>query len=681
MDWNDEYLSITAEQGWWHATVSFSGDDGVSPKAAAVLSAALSDQRFHFLRKEGKLRLRTERSVADLLDQLVADHLASGWVGGVYEPETDAFGGPQGMDIAHEVFCADSRAALAESGSPYSRERCVLLISAMNRATGVDPYEVGDVWVKVANLRPAIEPPTGDYRAAAIAAMRRLMNADAARWKGTEPGWPERVAAFEEAGRRLARLAADGLLRRGLRAVLAHHAIFAFNRADVPVAEQAAAAWLGQHVAFADDEPADVFTDRSTSEAPNLERIETAITPTADPTELREAMVVTLTNSGNLRTPAIIDVVRNVERHRFIPGADLQAAYADGAVSVKHDDVGEMISCISAPSIVATQLEQLGAQPGHKVLEAGAATGYNAALVERLVAPGGHVWTMDVDQDLVSGATEHLAAAGASSVTVVLADGAAGLPEHAPYDRIQFTVGAGDIPVTVLDQLAPGGRLVIPTRLRGSISRSFAFERDGDTWKTVSCEMATFVPLRKGICDDIYTLVPLAGEGNVRLETFSEQHVDREAMRTILDQPSHKVYTGVKFRQGSPWQWVYLWLACVLPNGLSRLPGQRPGFTPHFAWGSMAALDDATLAYLTVREGEDTAGRCWEIGVIGHGPRAIGLAGEVAAAIDEWARDYGNDAPAPGFRMATGAARELLKAGDPRFIIDKPYSRLVVDWP
>jgi protein-L-isoaspartate(D-aspartate) O-methyltransferase len=72
--------------------------------------------------------------------------------------------------------------------------------------------------------------------------------------------------------------------------------------------------------------------------------------------------------------------------------------------------------------------------------------------------------------------------------------------------------------------------------IRGSISRSFAFERDGDTWKTVSCEMATFIPLRKGVCDDVYTLVPMAGEGNVRLETFSEQDVDRDALRTVLDQ-------------------------------------------------------------------------------------------------------------------------------------------------
>ncbi|MET8160343.1 methyltransferase, FxLD system [Sphaerisporangium sp. NPDC005289] len=680
MNWDDENLPLPDEPVWRQATIRFPEDAGATPKTAAALAAALSGQRFHFMRKEGKLRLRTERSAADLLDQFVADEFAAGWVAGVYEPETEAFGGAQGMAIAHEVWCADSPAALAGTGSPHARERCILLLSAMNRAAGLDPFEIGDVWAKVGDLRPAVNPPHASHRASAITAMRRLMNADAAQRDTTEPGWPDRVAAFEDAGRRLARLAAGGQLRRGLRAVLAHHVIFAFNRAGISVAEQAAAAWLGQHVAFGDDEPAVVSTGQSAPATPTFERMESTIT-TTDPTELRNAMVDKFTGSGHLRTPAIIDAFREVERHHFIPEADIAAAYVDDAVSVKHGHDGEMISCISAPSIVATQLEQLGAQPGDKVLEAGAATGYNAALLGRLVTPGGHVWTVDVDTDLVNTAAKHLDAAGASNVTVMLADGAAGLPEYAPFDRIQFTVGAGDIPLPVLDQLAPDGRLVIPMRIRGSISRSFAFERDGGTWKTVSCEMASFVPLRKGVCDDVRTVVTMTGEGDVRLETYSEQLVDREAMRTVLDALSHKQYTGVKFRQGSAWEWVYLWLACVLPNGLSRMPGRRPGFAPHFGWGSMAALDGDSLAYLTVREGEDSDGRFWEIGVIGHGPRAASLAEHVVTEVQEWNRDYGNDAPAPGFRMATAANRDLLKAADPRFIIDKPNSRLVIDWP
>ncbi|MFD9715849.1 methyltransferase, FxLD system [Streptomyces sp. NPDC059076] len=680
MDLDDENLPITRETGWWHATVALPGG-AVSPESAHALSAALSGRRFHFLRKDGGLRLRTEHPAADLLDRLVADQIVSAWVTGVYEPETEAFGGPDGMDVAHDVFCADSRAALAETGEPGGRERSVLLLSTMIRSAGLDPFEAGDVWAKLAALRPPVTPPTGAALATAVTSMRRLMNADAARRPNPEPDWTERVEAFADGGLRLRRLAADGHLTRGLRAVLAHHAIFAFNRAGVSATEQAATAWLGRHVAFTEEEAPDVSARRAPSPGPTLARMETTVTPDSPSTTLREALADRLVDSGHLRTPGVIDAFRTTDRHEFLPGVDLEAAYKEDAVPIKHDEDGEMISCISAPSIVATQLEQLGAQRGHTILEAGAATGYNASLLGRLVAPGGHVWTVDVDRDLVEGAEKNLARAGADNVTAVLGDGAAGLPEHAPFDRIQFTVGAGDVPVKLLDQLAPGGRLVLPMRIRGSISRSFAFERDGDTWKTVSCEMATFIPLRKGVCDDIYTRVRMEGEGNVHLETFSEQEVDRDAIRTVLDQKQSKVYTGVKLRQGDPFEWMYLYLAFVLPNGLSRLPGSRPGFTPHFGWGSMAALDGDSLAYLTIREGEDDKGRFWEIGVIGHGSRSAELAEHLAGEIRNWEEGWGNTAPDPTFRMAVGDARHQLTAADPRFVIDKTYSRLTVDWP
>lgn len=677
MTFDDENLPTPPDTSWWHASVAFPAP---RHNAAQALATALTGSRFHFLRKDAGVRLRTDQPATGLLDQLVADRVITGWTGGIYEPETHAFGGPEAMEIAHNVFCADSPAALAETDTPGARERSVMLLSAMIRATGLDPFEAGDVYIRWAALRPPVNPPQGPALEKAVSAMRRLMNADAALRPDAEAGWVERVAAFEDTGRRLRQLAADGRLIRGIRGVLAHHAIFAFNRAGVPVDAQAATAWLGRHVAFSTREGADASTRKSATAGPSLPRMETTVTPVNDPTQLREALAQRLVDSGHLRSQAAIDAFRTTDRHAFLPGVDLESAYKEDAVPIKHDEHGEMISCISAPSVVATQLEQLGAQPGHKVLEAGAATGYNAALLGRIVSPGGQVWTLDVDEDLIADAGKHLAETGAQNATAVMADGAAGLPEHAPYDRIQFTVGAGDVPVKILDQLAPGGRLVLPMRIRGSISRSFAFERDGDTWKTVSCEMATFVPLRKGVCDDVYTLVPMAGEGNVRLETFSEQDVDRDALRTVLDQQQSKIYTGVKFRQGSAWEWLYLYLACALPNGLSRLPGQRPGFTPHFGWGSMAALDGESLAYLTIREGEDEKGRYWEVGMIGHGKGGADLAERVVTEIRAWDASGGNDAPEPGFRMAVADSRDRLTGDDARFVVDKPYSRLVVDW-
>ncbi|MFC0862177.1 hypothetical protein ACFHYQ_07695 [Sphaerimonospora cavernae] len=77
--------------------------------------------------------------------------------------------------------------------------------------------------------------------------------------------------------------------------------------------------------------------------------METAVTPATGPAELREALVTRLIDSGHLRTPKAIAAFRNTERHLFLPGVDLQTAYVDDAVPIKHDETGEMISCISAP--------------------------------------------------------------------------------------------------------------------------------------------------------------------------------------------------------------------------------------------------------------------------------------------------------------------------------------------
>ncbi|WP_406723959.1 hypothetical protein WJ438_03885 [Streptomyces sp. GD-15H] len=94
----------------------------------------------------------------------------------------------------------------------------------------------------------------------------------------------------------------------------------------------------------------------------------------------------------------------------------------------------------------------------------------------------------------------------------------------------------------------------------------------------------------------------------------------------------------------------------------------------------MAALDGGALAYLTIREGEDEEGRYWEVGVIGHGYGGADLAEHVVSEIRAWDASGGNDAPEPGFRMAVADSRDRLTADDPRFVVDKPYSRLVVDW-
>jgi protein-L-isoaspartate(D-aspartate) O-methyltransferase len=118
----------------------------------------------------------------------------------------------------------------------------------------------------------------------------------------------------------------------------------------------------------------------------------------------------------------------------------------------------------------------------------------------------------------VEGARAHLAAAGFTNVEALTRDGALGHAEGAPYDRIVATVGAHGIPHAWLEQLAPGGRLVTPQRLKGSVSRSVIYEKRDGRWVSCGSEMNTFMPLRRGIADDDRRVVPITADGTVRLQ-------------------------------------------------------------------------------------------------------------------------------------------------------------------
>jgi protein-L-isoaspartate(D-aspartate) O-methyltransferase len=151
--------------------------------------------------------------IESLLSDLIGDGVAVSWLPCIYEPETDTFGGPEAMDAAHELFHSDSRHLLTYQPSPEHlgrRETAVLLASAMMRGAGLDWFEQGDVWAKVAALRPALTPLPPERAAELAPAMRKLMTADAhglCRPDGPLHGHDEWVTAFERAGATLADLA------------------------------------------------------------------------------------------------------------------------------------------------------------------------------------------------------------------------------------------------------------------------------------------------------------------------------------------------------------------------------------------------------------------------------------------------------------------------------------------
>jgi protein-L-isoaspartate(D-aspartate) O-methyltransferase len=203
-------------------------------------------------------------------------------------------------------------------------------------------------------------------------------------------------------------------------------------------------------------------------------------------------MASDLRRHGHALSPSVQDAFATVPRHVFVPEIGPDAAYRDEALVIKCGPDGLPISSSSQPAMMAIMLDQLGLQRGHRVLEIGTGSGYNAAVMSAVVGPDGEVVSIDIDPELVARATASLRAAGADAVTVYCADGGYGDPPDAPFDRIIVTAGAWDIAPAWLDQLVPGGRLVLPLSIRG-IQLSVGLERISGEWLSTSACRCGFV--------------------------------------------------------------------------------------------------------------------------------------------------------------------------------------------
>ena len=182
-----------------------------------------------------------------------------------------------------------------------------------------------------------------------------------------------------------------------------------------------------------------------------------------------------------------------VPRHVFVPEVAPALAYRDEAFVIKCGPDGLPVSSSSQPAMMAIMLGQLGLEPGHRVLEIGTGSGYNAAVMAAVVGPGGKVVSVDIDPELVIRARASLAAAGYADVAVICADGGFAVPGHGPFDRVIVTAGAWDIAPAWLDQVTDGGMLTLPLSVRG-IQLSVALRRGvGDDWRSTSAWRCGFV--------------------------------------------------------------------------------------------------------------------------------------------------------------------------------------------
>ncbi|MGW5677384.1 methyltransferase, FxLD system [Streptomyces sp. NPDC003860] len=410
-----------------------------------------------------------------------------------------------------------------------------------------------------------------------------------------------------------------------------------------------------------------------------------ATEPAAQPTtaeveRLREEMIEKLRELGAVRTAEVEGALRKAPRHVFAPEAPLEKAYAaEYALVTKKDADGVDISSVSAARVQAMMLEQARIRPGDRILEIGSG-GQNAAYIAELVGAAGQVTTADIDPDITERAERLLAQAGYERVNVVLADGEGGVPEHAPYDRIVVTVGAWDIPPAWVDQLAEGGRIVVPLRMRG-LTRSVAFDRVGDHLVSRDYELCGFVPMQ-GVGENRMRLSLLhepAGE-EVALKLDDGRQVDAHLLRDALHQPRTEVWTGVTIGGFEPNDNLDLWLATALDD--FTLLSAKPGARTRGIVASVSPIGVATLAvadsfaYRTVRP-VDEERTLFEFGVYGHGPHAKAVAERLAEEIRTWDREHRSDRALIEAHPA-GTPDELLPAGR---VIDKRHTRITVSWP
>jgi protein-L-isoaspartate(D-aspartate) O-methyltransferase len=199
----------------------------------------------------------------------------------------------------------------------------------------------------------------------------------------------------------------------------------------------------------------------------------------------RARMVEEQLRARGIPDGSVLAAMAKVPRERFIAREDAGKAYGDFPLPI---GVGQTIS---QPYIVAVMVEALEPRSEDRVLEVGAGTGYQAAILGELVA---EVWTIERHQELADRARQILTELGYANVHVVHGDGSMGLPEHAPFDKILVAAAAPRIPDSLIDQLADGGRLVIPvgTRLEQQVQ---VVRKVGEETIVQGHDPCRFVPL------------------------------------------------------------------------------------------------------------------------------------------------------------------------------------------
>ncbi|HYP20287.1 MAG TPA: methyltransferase, FxLD system [Chloroflexia bacterium] len=405
---------------------------------------------------------------------------------------------------------------------------------------------------------------------------------------------------------------------------------------------------------------------------------------------LQSALVDGMRTNGVMRSPAVEAAFRAVPRHLFVPGAPLEDVYRDEFIPIKSENA-RLLSSSSQPSMMAVMLEQLELAPGHRVLEIGTGSGYNAALMSHIVGESGHVVTVDIEEDLIALARQRLVEAGFGRVEVVCGDGGLGYESGAPYDRVILTVGAWDIAPAWWDQLRPGGLLVMPLSLRGP-QKCIAFRREEDRLVSLSARDCGFIGLR-GAFAGPDAIIELGEEPGLRMASERAEQVDARLAYRLLTGPHRDLPVGVSVTLGdffgSLSLWLALreegacsvfaeggWLASGLVPALLSSPGSKSVYLATlglYEAGSLCMLARAPEAGAANHEPDDTLP--FELVVQSHAPDDA-LAMRLIAQIRAW--DKQGRPPTERLQVVAYRADAPIPPGE-GMVLQKHWTQLVLN--
>lgn len=356
-------------------------------------------------------------------------------------------------------------------------------------------------------------------------------------------------------------------------------------------------------------------------------------------------MITRLRAIKALHSEPIIRAVRTVPRHAFGPEFPLEDVYdLQTVLRTRCAEDGTATSSVSAIWVQTLMLERAQLRPGMRVLEVGSG-GYNAALIAEVVGPTGAVTSIDIDPAVIDRAHTHLTRTGYIDQTeLVVGDAEHGHPSSAPYDRIIVTVAATDLPPAWTDQLADGGRLVLPLGVRG-FQRIYAFTRHGELLLGETGNHAGFVPMQ-GLGAPALTSAPITD--TVTLTTDADPVPNPQALPAVFALPSHEQFTGVRIGGMEPFSTLQMWMATGLPR-FATLTGTADDF-PHKPMTrdmTPAMWDGTSLAYLLLSPVPDDS-TTYEFVACGHGPDATDMVATMADHARRWDQDH-RGGPGPRF--------------------------------